>query len=163
MQINFYPDCDRKEVETVTEEYKNLWEEKGELIEKSVEEVSGLKFKEKYINAVVYRSSLVPRSFPLSLQAIISEEDKLGLLVHELIHRLLSGNDVKIEYEIHKVVDLILFDVWEKVGGEGFAQRMVEKEKSFDNKAYKRAWEWALKLSKEERSKKFKEVLGNSS
>jgi hypothetical protein len=53
----------------------------------------------------------------------------------------------------HRVLFLILYDVWERLYGKGFADEQVEVEKRrrgvYD---YAAAWEWALAQSQEERA-----------
>jgi hypothetical protein len=60
----------------------------------------------------------------------------------------------------HRVLFLFLYDVWGKLDGKGFADEQVEVEKRrrgvYD---YKAAWEWALAQSKEERTKRFSEIV----
>jgi hypothetical protein len=46
--------------------------------------------------------------------------------------------------------------------GSEFADKAVDNEKKF-SESYKEAWEWALSFSKEERSKKFREIVKSNS
>ena len=48
------------------------------------------------------------------------------------------------------------YDVWADVFGEDFAE--AGKERECGNLIYKKAWQWALSFSKEERTKKFQEM-----
>lgn len=168
LKINFYPDSDREDrlnsVKKGTKEYKNIWQKDGENIIKTIENVSKLSFVESEINSIVYVSSLNPRSVPLSLRANVSLERKKGTLVHELCHRLISGNLIRIDVkdrkdfslEVHKLLNLILYDVWVDIYGEQLAKSNLDYESGIPS--YKEAWEWALSFSKEERAKRFEEA-----
>ena len=60
----------------------------------------------------------------------------------------------------HRVLFLFLYDVWERLYGQGFADAQVVVEKKrrgvYD---YEAAWTWALAQSKEERAQRFKEIV----
>lgn len=171
MQINFYPDYDNFEFKRAAGEYGKIWEEEGTKITDTIEKVSGLKFKEKIINAIIY--SDISYSIPLRLQANTSIEHKKGTLTHELCHRLVAGNNISIKVEknhtsrtmaIHKHIDLILYDIRVEIYGEDFAKEEADYEISLwtgrEINPYKVAWDWALSMTKEERQKLWKESLG---
>jgi hypothetical protein len=86
---------------------------------------------------------------------------KRATLIHELGHRLLVPIRIPKSKDLdeHKVLFLILYDVWEQLYGKEFADRSVEVEKQrkglYD---YEAAWKWALSLSKEQRAAEFKEL-----
>ena len=140
LNINFLPDSDREDLSVQinkgVEEYAKIWERDGGQIIKAFENISGLKFQEKEINAIVYVSILNARSFPLSLKADLKTDIKKGLLIHELCHRLLSGNHIRIKninyrdfsLEVHKLLDLILYDILAEVYGKELADKMVRWE-----------------------------------
>ena len=169
--INFIKDSDREDVKEIIDkglnEYKDIWSKDGERIVKVIEKVSGLGFKENEINAIVYESSLPSRSFPLSLKASIPLNIKPGLLVHELCHRLLSGNRVRIkakEYkdlslEIHKVLNLILYDSMINLYGADKTKKLIKWESSSRSEIYKQAWNWLLGFDKKTRAEKFKNFM----
>lgn len=170
LKINFYPEQNNLDFEKASIEYTKLWEEEGNKIVAAIEEVSGLKFKEKIINALVFDD--VSYSVPLQLTANITLERKRGALVHELCHRIVVGNNIEVKsgknynswiFAIHKHIDLILYDVWVKLYGENFAKREIKYEISLwtgkDISPYKIAWDFALSMTKEERAKKFKEYI----
>ncbi len=167
MIINFYPESDNPKFEKASREYAKLWEEEGTSIQKTIENISGLKFKEKIINALIFDN--VSYSVPLQLTANITLERKRGALVHELCHRLAVGNNMEVErgktynswiLAIHKHIDLILYDVWIKLYGENFAKREIKYEIGLWNSKgispYKIAWDFALSMTKEKRQKEFK-------
>jgi hypothetical protein len=101
------------------------------------------------------------------LRADLSLDVKQGLIVHELCHRLLSGNRIRIKtrkyenlsLEIHKVLNLILYDTWVEIYGKKFADQMVRRESSSRRELYNKAWEWALSFDKETRKKKFRRIV----
>lgn len=169
MIINFYPEYDNPKFEKAAKEYAKIWNEEGNRIVKTIEEVSGLKFKEKIINAIVCKK--ISYSNPLRFQAALSLEQKKGTVVHELCHRLLNGNNINYEklkgenaifLIYHKPVDLILYDIWIELYGGNFAKKHIEHEidlwritGSKGISPYKTAWDWALKMTKEQRQKEF--------
>lgn len=165
LKINFLPESNLRDYSEVVAEYEKLWIEEGEKIVKSIEKLSNLKFQETEINAIVYYGSLPSRSRPLSLMVKDSRERSLSILIHELGHRVISGNirrkKIKstISIDAHKLLDLILFDIWADLYGQNFANSAVQWEKKIPRKEYKEAWEWALSFGKEERAKKFKDLL----
>ncbi len=154
MKINFYPDHDDLELIKSAEEYQEIWIKESARIIETIERLTGLKFTENTINAVVIEG--VSRSHPLSLRASYPIETKKATLVHELFHRLIPGK----EDEIHKLLDLILYDVWIDLWGEDFAKKQVKVE-SERQPLYKDAWDWALSLTREQRAAKFKELIGS--
>jgi hypothetical protein len=170
MQINFYPEQDKPEFEKAAKEYAKIWSEERERITKVIEKISGLKFKEKIINAIIYDE--ISYSVPLKLQADISAKHKMGTLTHELCHRLVVGNNIKIKagktynswtLAIHKHIDLILYDIWVELYGEDFAKKEIGYEISLWTgkgiSPYKTAWDWALKMIKQQRRQEFQKYL----
>lgn len=170
MQINFYPEYDNPKFEKAAKEYARLWRKEGQKIIAVIEKISGLKFEEQIINAIIY--DRISMSHPLQLQAGLSLEEKKGTITHELCHRLLWSNKIKwekIEGEngfyllTHRPVDLILYDIWIELYGETFAKEEVKSEiKLWTEKGispYKIAWDWALGMSKEQRHEEFQKYL----
>ena len=167
LTINFYPDSDFWDLGEAVEKYRSWWKKDASKIIKSIEGVSGLKFRETYINAVVFRARFSSQSFPLSLRADVDDTLKVAILIHELCHRLVVGNGVKLLklgikteegriLERHKVVDLILYDIWVDLYGKKFADKAVLAEaNSQKTNVYKKAWKWALSMSMGERQKLF--------
>ncbi|MBX4206043.1 hypothetical protein KW795_02500 [Candidatus Microgenomates bacterium] len=167
LKINFYLDSDDDRLLPGLESYKKIWELEGEKITETIESISGLKFKEKLINSIIFRS--VSHSHPLSLNADFVEERKKANLIHELCHRITVGRTTlfypkmePLEFTLnsHKAIDLILYDILTELYGEDYAKGQVELESTFRDTA-KDAWDWALSFTKEERKSKFKEILLN--
>lgn len=169
LQINFYPDYDNPEFMTGLEEYKSIWEAEKEKIIAVLEKVSGLKFRENNINAIVF--SGISNSHPLALRHDLDSKFKKENLVHELGHRILSDLNKHLRknipetdhaLELHKALNLILFDVFVELWGEEYAKEAVEYESNSKRPLfYKQAWDWALSFSKEERQNKFETLLSN--
>lgn len=170
LQINFYPESDNPVFEKAAQEYQQIWNRDGEKIQTAIEKISGLKFKEHLINALTFGN--VSYSVPLQLQSDITLENKKGTIVHELCHRLLVGNNVRFDFgydhpswnlEVHKQVDLILYDIWVELYGEEFAKKQIDHEISLwigkDISPYKVAWGWILSKTKEERKAEFRSYI----
>ncbi|KKR30027.1 hypothetical protein A2715_02950 [Candidatus Woesebacteria bacterium RIFCSPHIGHO2_01_FULL_39_32] len=107
-------------------------------------------------------------SYPLLLSSTFKSVGKRANLIHELLHRFLFTNGVETlnvnenKLEAHKKLYLILYEVWESVYGIEFANNAYRIEKNIFPEDYKKAWEWALKFNKDERAKKFKELVNKS-
>ncbi len=163
MQINFYPESDKLEFIQAVSEYNEIWQRDGEKIVQTIEEISGLKFKTNIINAVVFDG--VSYSIPLRLRFSYDYKHKEATLIHELCHRLTTDNYFYIfDYtnlaeDSHKIIDLILYDVWIKLLGEETAVESRDKEIGYGDPVYKNAWEWALSFSKKKRKEKFAEMI----
>lgn len=173
MRINFYPEQDNIQFEKSVKEYKAIWEEQGIKITEAIERVSGLKFREKIINAIIYNG--ISYSSPLRLQSNILIGHKKGTLIHELCHRLVVGNNIVIEtgktdkswtINIHKHIYLILYDIWVELYGEKFGKKEIDYEIDLwpekEMSPYKIAWDWALSIDIERRQKLWKKILKNN-
>ncbi len=169
LKINFYPEYDNQEVAIGAREYQGIWNNDGQQIVTSFKNITGLRFFEREINAIVFDKG-IPRSHPMCLRANEKSWVKKSVLIHELAHRLVVGNNITISNKIrsetksedvHRFLYLFLYDVWTDVYGGELADKSVEREKSLSD-VYKNAWEWALKFSREERNQKFKERIRKS-
>jgi len=161
LQINFYPESNKEEFIKAAGEYKKIWEKDGRRIVKTIERYSSLAFKTKAINALTFEG--ISYSIPMQLRSSYNYNREKGAFIHELIHRLLVDNNFifpkkNFTENLHKVIDLILYDIWVDLLGKNGAEDNKKVEISYGNPAYKKAWEWALSFSKEERAKKFKEM-----
>jgi len=172
MRVNFYPDSDNKDFLKAAEEYKKIWSSDGEKIVRTIERISGLKFKEKLLNVIVYHKR--SWALPMCLYDSMSTDQRKRALIHELCHRILIGNGIeKVTKDLtsfveiqggrlnsHVLIDLIFFDILEELYGYDFAMDCVKYEiyawGSETDNIYKDAWDWALKLTKEERQNEFK-------
>jgi hypothetical protein len=169
IKVNFSPESEK--YAQATKEYQDLWDSEGEKIIEAMERVSWVKFTEDDIRAIVYEgvswSGLGNK--PMKLRASNPPDVKKATLIHELGHRLLARIPKTKELDGHRVLFLVLYDIWESLYGKDFADRMVAVEKKrkglYD---YESAWKWALSLSKEDRAARFKALrdsagIGNAS
>jgi hypothetical protein len=163
LKVTFSPESG-KFVEA-TREYQSLWDSEGARMVEAMESVSGLKFAEKEVRAIVYEgvsfSGFGDR--PMKMRASYPPDIKKATLIHELGHRLLSRLPETREIDAHRALFLVLYDIWTKLYGKDFADKAVEVEKKrkgiYD---YESAWNWALSLTQEERGSKFKELTRTS-
>jgi len=164
VKINFSPESEK--YAEATKEYQAIWSSESSKIVASMEKVSGVKFSEHDVQAIVYEgvSSSGFGDTPMKLRASYPLEVKKATLIHELGHRLLARIPTTKEIDEHRVLFLVLYDIWDSLYGKDFADRMVEVEKKrrglYD---YESAWTWALSLSKEERALKFKALRESAS
>ena len=165
IKMNFTPESEK--YAEATKQYQQIWNTEGRKMVEAMEIVSGLKFHETEISVIVFEgaSSSGFGETPMKLRASYPEEVKKATLIHELGHRLNSQlKNRPRDIDEHRVLFLYLYDVWARLYGKSFADRMVEVEKKrkgiYD---YETAWNWALALREEERASKFKELVKNNS
>lgn len=165
LKINFCPESDDPKLVDSAKIYQKIWKVEGSKIVPAIERISGLKFKEKFINAIVFEG--ISYSHPLRIRASYPDVVKKGTLIHELCHRLLVGNKVEFNkgkneqarsLEIHKQIYLILYDIWLELYGRDFAHYNVEAE-STRGPVYKKALGWVLSFEKKTRQKKFRDLI----
>jgi hypothetical protein len=165
LELHFYPESDRRDYSAAVAEYQRIWTRHGPRIVALLETATGLPFAETFVNAVVFEG--VSHSHPLALRASNDAETKLGALVHELAHRLIAGNRVRLglapysparERENHELIDLFLYDVWVDLAGEEFARRQVAVESGYQP-FYRDAWQAVLALDRPARAAKLAELL----
>ena len=146
-----------------TREYQAVWAAEGIRVIEVMERVSGLKFLESQIQAIVFEgvSRSGSQDSPMMMRASYTADTKKATLIHELGHRHLAQLKHRPgDIDEHRLLFLILYDVWIELYGERFANEQIEVEKKrrglYD---YEAAWNWALSLSKEERAARFAEIL----
>jgi hypothetical protein len=145
------------------EEYRRLWADQGTRMIQAMERVSGLKFAETELKAVIYEgpSNSGFGSNPMNLRASYPMDVKKATLVHELSHRMNAQLKKRPkDLDEHRILFLYLYDVWESLYGKDFADQQVEVEKRrkglYD---YESAWNWALSMNRDERASKFEGIL----
>jgi len=171
LKINFLPDSDLFDVEAALKQYEEIWKTDGERIVAAWETITGYQFRETFVNAIIWGAK-GGRSHALTLTSLRkSIEEKKNHLVHELGHRILymprreafkrTGiKNIDSSLENHKLLDLVLYDVYESVYGKEFADYCVKLDSENLPPTYKEAWEFALSFkTKEERQKKFREMM----
>jgi hypothetical protein len=95
------------------------------------------------------------------MRASYPSETKKATLIHELGHRHLAQVQRRPpELDEHRVLFLILYDVWVHLYGQRFADEQVAVEQRrqgvYD---YQTAWEWALAQSRAARAQRFQAIL----
>lgn len=169
IHLSFVPEADLPELQATAENYQRLWLEFGSSIVESAKKITGLDFASHKIVATVHNGH--SQSHPLMLQATTNRQRSRGDLVHELVHILLVDNNIHSNVigdsnhgrAVHKLLDLVLYDIYIKVYGRTFARDQVALEKS-QNPDYEDAWQWALSKNYEERQlafEKYKQESGD--
>jgi hypothetical protein len=143
--------------------YRQTWVAEGSAIVDAMERVSGLRFLESHVSAVVFEgpSRSGTESTPMYLRASYSANVKRSALVHEHGHRLIAQLRTRPpDLDEHRVLDLFLYDVWESLWGKDIADQQVTFESGLTGLYdYKGAWAWALSLSKDQRASRFAEIV----
>ena len=154
MRIDFEAKQRIPELLKAVDEYKQIWLKDGKKIEEAITSISGFPIKEEDVKVIVYEGisfSGKNAREPMRLRASYPSEVKKAALIHELLHRHIFGFQNQ-EIDAHRMINLILFDIWVEVYGEEFAKEQVEIEKKrkgvYD---YKSAWNFALSKTKEQR------------
>ena len=161
IRMNFSPESD-KFVDS-TKQYQEIWKAEGSKMIAAMEAVSGMTFVDTEVSVIIFEgaSNSGFKDKPMKLRASYPEEVKKATLIHELGHRL----NVQLQkrpdnIDEHRILFLYLYEVWTKLYGQDFADRMVAVEKKrkglYD---YESAWNWALALTKDERAAKLKEIV----
>src|SRR5690348_11095861 len=136
--INFLPDSDLDDFSDAIREYMEIWKNDGEKIVQTWEDITGYTFKETFVNAIVYGNK-GGQSHPLCLKAKGTLEEKKNHLVHEIGHRVLTlprrliFQKTKTQpdsLENHKILFLVLYDVYELLYGKNFADLAVEWDRA---------------------------------
>jgi hypothetical protein len=163
LNINFHPECDIPRFMEGAEEYKKIWKSDGEKIAETIKKISGFNFRADTYNAIILENK-PSASYPLILLSSYSPEKKKATLIHELIHKVLPRNDAmkRSELENHKVLNLILYEVWTELYGKDFADNAVQGEFLFGD-LYKEAWEYALSFTKEQKREEYQKFVGSTS
>lgn len=161
VKLNFTPESEK--FNAATEEYRNIWQAEGDHLIETMEQVSGLKYHEREVNAIVFEgpSESGYEEKPMKMRASYSAEIKKATLLHEIGHRHLSQlrNRPK-DLDEHRLLFLWLYDAWVKLYGQSFADNAVKVESArkgiYD---YEAAWKATFAMSAAERAAKFKELL----
>ncbi len=158
LQIFFHPDPVTPTTEAAVKEYEEIWQQQAENILNAINFVSGLTPKESQIHAIVRET--ISQAFPLTLRASYKPNTKVATVIHELLHRILHDYGI---YDLsnritedrgllsHKVLNLILYDIWVSLFGKDFADEQVAVEAG-RTPMYKEAWDWALSKTSAERA-----------
>lgn len=165
VQVVFKPET--PEYSDSANQYKEIWSQDGQIIIQKMEEITKLHFPESYIEVDIVNgpsySGTLNNKQKMKLRYSYNLGHKKASLVHELLHRHLSGNRIStLGRDSHYVLDLVLYDIWIEIYGKELADKAVEIESNYKGPLadYKDAWAEALSLSKEERQQKF-ELIKN--
>ena len=142
--------------------YLRVWSDEGAAIVGAWQGVSGLSFSQRAITAVVYEGVSMSgnRDTPMRLRASYNADTKRSALVHELGHRLIAQLTTRpADLDEHRVLFLVLYEVWDSLWGPAFAARQVEFESGLRGLYdYESAWRWALSLTPNQRAARFTEI-----
>lgn len=165
-QLRFEPQA--ANFEAAAKEYREIWSTDGERMARALERATGFSFTEDVIPVVVFEGtsrSGVPGQSPMMMRASYKPEIKKGTLIHELGHRILAEHRISAltvngeELDAHRVLFLFLYDLWVDEYGKDFADANLAAERArkglYD---YDAAWTWALKMSREQRARKFQDA-----
>ncbi len=161
--ISFTPEMDNQSFSAAAEEYRRIWTDEGEHIIQTMEQVSRLTFPERSLKAEIYEGpSFSGRGgAPMKLRASYATAVKKGILVHELGHRMNAQLTKRPkDLDEHRLLFLYLYDLYESLYGKEFADNQVAFGKTLKGLYdYDAAWNWALAMSREERSSRFGAVV----
>lgn len=158
------------ELTLATARYEHFWQAHHVEILSAFEHHTSFKFKQRQITVKATEKRISwagDRYHPMELTRHRTDEELIGInLIHELAHRLLSGNYIKYQdsnnyvypedyyvYHEHCYIDLFLHDVWTDVLGKEAADRALEAERNNGYPPYRKAWDWAMSKTYVERQK----------
>jgi hypothetical protein len=165
LQLRFIPIFEDDNFLASAQEYESIWNEEKEMIIDAFNKVTGLSFVEDRIAAVIYEGRSFSGRRPNDIMVLNWKPDievKKATLIHELSHRLLFNLKNRIHgtsTDEHKDIFLFLYDVWVKLYGTNFADKMVEIEKAY-GEVYLESWNYIFSMSEEERASKLRELIG---
>ncbi len=152
-EVNLNPTAEPIPIEIIKRKIEiigDFWKEKGPQIEETLKEITGLSFREK--ETICWLNSKRSFSDPLTL-AMVANPAMKDNLVHELIHVLLTQNDIgstqkwkamfdllkqwSFPTKVHVIIHAVHFVLAQKL----FPER-VEYIRTFSvDEAYKKSWE----------------------
>lgn len=136
------------------EEYRQLWCKEGAAIVQALEEATGHPFPSLPIEVFVANATPMMSydGRTMWLKASYPTYYKRATLVHELGHRLSFTMARTADLDDHRLLYLFLHDVWARLYGRDFADRMAEIESRIAGRYdYAGAWKWALAMTPEQR------------
>ncbi|HKY05960.1 MAG TPA: hypothetical protein VJQ56_13780, partial [Blastocatellia bacterium] len=116
LRLNFTPESER--FSEAAKQYRSIWDAEGKRIVETMEQVSGLKFRETEVQVIVYEgaSNSGFGDKPMKMRASYPEDVKKATLVHELGHRLISQLTTwPKELDAHRVLLLYLYHLIRKL------------------------------------------------
>lgn len=144
-----------------TEEYRRLWCDEGPRMVQALEEATGHSFPATPIEVFVANATPMTAydGRTMLLKASYPTYYKRATLVHELGHRLAFTMNKPAELDDHRLLYLFLHDVWARLYGADFADRMAQIESRITGRYdYAGAWKWALALTPEQRRERLAQL-----
>ena len=145
IQIDFTPDD--AAFAAAAREYGEIWRDDGVKMVDALESVSGLRFDDTSIRAIVLEapSSSGFREIPMRLRASYPPATKGATMMHELGHRL-QGRFFRFPDEDHPYLFLFLYDAWVRAFGQTCADEQVVVESARKGIVdYETMWKGAAK------------------
>jgi hypothetical protein len=142
------------EYAAAAEEYRAMWCEEGARIVQALEEATGHPFPSGPIEVFVANATPMTTydGRTIWLKASYPAYYKRATLVHELGHRLSFTMPRTPDLDDHRLLYLFLHDVWSRLYGSDFANRMAQAERRIRGRYdYAGAWDWALAMTPEQR------------
>ena len=163
-----------KKIRNYIKKIEQIWEKSEEKILKEMEKITSLKWQEKEIICYVIGAGS-PFSDPLTVRIHESKNRFIDILIHELIHQILSQNSVKnrkwwkyvnaryTEETLSSKVHILVHTIYEIIYLKLFDKRRLSEDikesqrpKAID---YRRASEIVQEEGAENIIKKFQEVI----
>ena len=143
------------------EEYRRLWCHEGRRIVQALEEATGHPFPETPIEVFVANATPMTTydGRTMLLKASYPTYYKRATLVHELGHRLAFTMRRTTDLDDHRLLYLFLHDVWSRLYGSDFADRMAQIESRITGRYdYAGAWKWALAMTPQQRRERLAQL-----
>ena len=171
--LTFTPESKTPAFEAAAAEYRAIWEAEGVRVIVAMERLTRLRFPQKNIKiqvfegassaGLLFNSAGVPvRSRdPMRFRASYSADNKKGVLVHELGHRMnLNLRTRPQDLDEHRLLFLYLYDLYVDLYGREFADGQVAFGRTLKGLYdYDTAWTSTLVMTREERAARFADVL----
>lgn len=161
------------ELVLATSQYQQFWNQHKDTVIKAFYKLTQLQFQQSEIVAKVTPGSHANAgdvAKPMTLPADYRDQKEKELtLVHELAHRLLSGNalspiglglvpdtttaDPRFQNFEHRHLYLFLYDVVNEALGPEYASLCAKYESQIQETDYREAWNWAMSMNFEERQR----------
>jgi len=137
-------------LEAAAAEYRAIWASDGARIVATMQQISGLQFRETTVpvQVVTGPSSSGYGARPMRMRGSYPEPTKRATLIHELGHRLQNDLFTRDEDD-HPALFMWLYDVWKALYGPDFASQQVEVESARTGGRHDYRGMWATALAKD--------------
>lgn len=142
--------ADSAPLEAAAAEYRAIWASDGARIVATMQQISGLQFRETTVpvQVVTGPSSSGYGARPMRMRGSYPEPTKRATLIHELGHRLQNDLFTRDEDD-HPALFMWLYDVWKALYGPDFASQQVEVESARTGGRHDYRGMWATALAKD--------------